>query len=63
MIRLSKIPRIEASVAPRAWRNGCGQKVSKVVKAVGTGNNHYQRGVRIHYRETVHKEGPHASNV
>jgi len=63
MIRLSKIPRIEAGMAPRAPTGSCGQVVSKVVKAVGTGNNHYQRGVRIHYRETVHKEGPHASNV
>jgi hypothetical protein len=56
--RLSKFPRIEASMAPRAATDSC----DHVVKAVGTGNNHYERGVRIHYRETAHKEGPHASN-
>jgi hypothetical protein len=45
-------------MAPRAATDSC----DHVVKAVGTGNNHYERGVRIHYRETAHKEGPHASN-
>ena len=50
-------------MASRARASSCGQVVKHVVKAAGTGNNHYQRGVCIHYRETVHKEGPHASNV
>jgi predicted RNA-binding Zn-ribbon protein involved in translation (DUF1610 family) len=57
--RLRKFPRIAASMASRARANSCGQ----VAKAVGTGNNHDQRGVCIHYRGTVHKEEPHASNV
>jgi hypothetical protein len=43
--RLSKFPRIEASMAPHAWPGGCGQVVKQVVKhvvkAVGTGNNQY----------------------
>jgi hypothetical protein len=54
-------------MAPRARADCCGQVVEHVVKhvvkAVGTGNNRHQRGVYIHYRGTVHKEGPHASNV
>jgi len=39
--RLSKFPRIEASMAPRAWPDGCGQVVKHVVKAAGTGNNRH----------------------
>jgi hypothetical protein len=54
-------------MAPRAWSGGCGQVVKHVVKhvvkAVGTGNNHHERGVCIHYRETVHRRDPHASNL
>jgi hypothetical protein len=41
----------------RAWADGCGQ----VAKAVGTGNNHRQRGVCVVIAE--HKEEIHASNI
>jgi uncharacterized protein (UPF0210 family) len=45
LIRLRKFPRIEASMAPRARADSCGQVVERVVKhvvkAAGTGNNRH----------------------